>query len=423
MSGRFRFRLRGGGSGAPFVPIVVPTPTQDVDYNNSAEAVGVVMSTALANLGSAGGTFGFPVTKEPTVDQRYGKKTALVTNTKAINPVAIIPQAGNYSFLVGVQPTAIGSSQWFTQYRSGNIDIMYQHNFVGHNGQTIPTNGFAITTPPLNGFICRVMSYDAGTGILTVYQNGAVLASGPVPARLSSITSTIFNNNSNAPASLGLSGIYFAHKIWAVALSAAEAGQAIENVRAQYNATYYRFSPPNAQTQYAAWGDSMFNTPDAANKFPNKLQEAYTPNSYCYPGGVNGETSSDVKVRFDARLVDRHAPNLFACLRNDNGSGITPATGIANLQGMIAQLDDPSKYLIQLVHFNNTELAAGPGNPAYDAIDVRRVATMAAFPAGNLYEVGDIYRANTSDSGTHPNATGTTLAAARVKAILDAKGW
>lgn len=407
----------------PTVPVVVPTPTQDVDYNNASDAVGVVMTVPLANIGSLGGTFGFPVTKEPTVDQRYGKKTALVTNTKAIIPVAIIPQVGSYTVLVAVQPTAFPSSRWFMQSRSASIDILYQHNFIGHNGSSIPANGFSVATPGLNGFVVRVYSYNSSTGIMTVYENGNVLGSGPVPTRLGSITSTIFNNDSNAPASLGLSGVYFAHKIWDVALSAAQAAKASSDVRDQYNATYNRFSPANAQKQYAAWGDSLFNTPDTANSVAKKLELEYSPTAYCYPGGVNGETSTAVKTRFDARVVDRHAPNLICCMRNDNASAISETTGIANIQGMIAQLDSPGRYIVQLLHWNNTELAAGPGNAAYDAIDLRRNAQIAAFPAGNILDVGAIIRANTSDSGTHPNAAGAILVAQAYKALLDSKGW
>lgn len=405
-------------------PIVVPTPVHNADYNNVADAVGVVMTGPVANIGSAGGNFTFPVGREFTVGQRYGKKTAnSINNQKCIIPPAIIPQAGSYSFLIASQITSFASSMWYTQYRTGNIDIMLQHNFAGHNGTTVPTNGFALTTPILLGFDVRVVSYNSVTGIMSVYENENLLASGAVPARLGSITAAIFNNNANVPGTSGLTAEFMADKVWNVALSAAEAAQACREVRDLYNATYNRFTPPNAQKSYAMWGDSMYNTPDAANKLPTLFQALYTPNAYVYPGGVNGETSTQVKTRFDARVVDRHVPNFFACMRNDNAAAITAATGVTNLQGMVAQLDDTSKYLIQLPHFNNTELAAGPGNAAYDAIDVRRNAVIAAFPANRLYEVGDIYRANTSDIGTHPNAAGSALAVTRIKGITDGFGW
>lgn len=406
-------------------PVVVPTPLHRADFGSMSESTGATIAS-IPNTGSSDVAFTTVSGREPIVGTIYGKKTMLTTTGSAINLPALIPYATSYSILVAHQPpsgAASGGNRDLIYQWDGAIDLLFASNAIRHNGTGVPANGFNFTSDTVAAFNVIVITYDLVSGTGKAFRNGALIASGPLPARSGTLVSGIINNVSNALGNNGVAADWLDLQIWSTTLTDAEAIQASKNARDAYSATYGRFVPPTAQKAYAFWTDSMSVTPSVAEGVNQQLGLLYTPNAFVYNGGFIGNTSTQVRTRFETagNQVYRQLTNVFWCMRNNFSVGINVATGIADLQAMIAALDDPSRFLVLLTCRTVPEMSAGPGNASYDAMTASRAAQIAAFP-NNYLDVETIVLAHNSDQ-QHPDATGAQLIAAEIKAWLVGKGW
>ena len=395
-----------------------PIAIHDASFSTETGAVGDLL-TVVPNVGSNGTDFTFISTREFNVGQRYGKKTGLATSQDAMNLPTYIPIGSDYTIFVAFQVDNLsGNLQFFTQYKTSVIDIFHTISAVRHNGIAVPANGYNFTNSANLGLQTLAWVYKLSTGTVDTYINGQLAASGAVPLRSGTVDSAVFNNLSGSlsPTS-GINGNYLGAKVWHTALDAAQVAVVSNSFTSSYATPYNRYIPTTAQKGYAFYGDSMFNTPDSANSVPNKFAVLYTPNSDVQARGVNGNTSTQVKTRFDTLPQYRNQPTAFWCGRNDPS---VPATVISNIQGMVNQLDNPSNCIVMLTTWNTTEFAAGPGNAGYDTIATLRAAQVAAFGSLTL-DANDITQANNYD-GLHPNSAGSILIAQRIKDRFDSMG-
>lgn len=172
----------------------------------------------------------------------------------------------------------------------------------------------------------------------------------------------------------------------------------------------------NNTQSYAVMSDSMGATPDAKNYLPAQLSQGYVPSRYVYAGGIVGETSTQVRTRYEA-LPDLYNKVLLAwCGRNNPA---VPTTVINDINAMIALLTDANRYVVLSPCLTVTEFNAGSGT-GYTQITALRAALSSQYGAHYL-DVQDIVLANNYD-GQHPNAAGVTLIRNRLITFLNGLG-
>lgn len=403
--------------------VSLPRPVHDADWSGLTADVGIDL-TSVPNIGSNGTAFTTSGATAYAADTLNGIKVGLSAATDVLGLPVIIPRVGDYTILVALQPTFWGGNKviFTEQDTSSTWDIFWQATgSIRHNALTAPTYGFdAADVSALGAAICLAGSYNATTQIFSVYKNGVLIGSGTVPNRTrTSIAATFFNYAVATAGNQGVAGKHMATKVWNVGLTALQIKKATDLVVRKYGVKWGRFSPTDAVPVIDCWGDSMFNTPTgtAPAKIPAQLAGLFTPSADVYAGGVDGQTSAQVRTRFEATTVRRNGINLFFCGRNNPSD---PSAVIADHNAMIGGLDGPSKYIVCSPCLKTTEVSG----TTFDQVTALRAAMSSQYATNYLDMQPTLFSAgNVGADDQHWSAQGATAAAALIKAKCQSLGY
>jgi lysophospholipase L1-like esterase len=194
------------------------------------------------------------------------------------------------------------------------------------------------------------------------------------------------------------------------------------------------------------WGDSLTAGATISNPSVNGwvAKLAVLTGRQALNGGVNGETSTQIKTRMLAASQSIHERTAFLWSGTNNSTQIS--TVLADTASMVAAMVGKSKRFIVLPCFNtDTE---GTGTTSYNQKMALNAALASAYP-GNYYDIrsylaslqaladagltadstdlaniaADIIPHQLRGDNLHPNATAATLIANKFYAQLQARGW
>lgn len=153
---------------------------------------------------------------------------------------------------------------------------------------------------------------------------------------------------------------------------------------------------------FSAWGDSL--TAGTGGQTPWPTQFTTLTAFAVYNGGVGGETSTQIKTRFDADTARRLNNVVFWVGRNDRSSGISPTTTKANIAAMVASLGH-TRYLVLGILTADTETTGTASHTEITALNT----DLAAIYGAQFFDIrGYLISSGLAAAGITPTAGDNT---------------